>query len=174
MARRNSGAILRQIHTLFTAGTCSGLSDRQLLERFVACRDAVSELAFTVLVQRHGPMVLGVCRRILADPHDAEDAFQATFLVLVRKAGSIRVEGSVGRWLFGVATRVAARARANGQRRRRSRAIGSGSSRNRDGSCAVDRGRAGRDPIDPGRGAGQAAGTVPGSRVALRPGRVEP
>jgi len=118
MASRNSGAILRQIHTLFTAGTCSGLSDRQLLERFVTCRDAVSELAFTVLVQRHGPMVLGVCRRILADPHDAEDAFQATFLVLVRKAGSIRVEGSVGRWLFGVATRVAARARANGQRRR--------------------------------------------------------
>jgi len=118
MASRNSGAILRQIHTLFTAGTCSGLSDRQLLERFVACRDAVSESAFAVLVQRHGPMVLSVCRRILADPYDAEDAFQATFLVLVRKARSIRVEGSVGRWLFGVAMRVAARARANGRRRR--------------------------------------------------------
>jgi len=118
MARPNSSAILRQIHTLFTAGTCSGLSDRQLLEQFVARRDAISESAFAVLVQRHGPMVLGVCRRILADPHDVEDAFQATFLVLVRKAGSIRVEGSVGRWLFGVATRVAARARASGQRRR--------------------------------------------------------
>jgi RNA polymerase sigma factor (sigma-70 family) len=120
MVRRNSGAILRQIHALLSAGTFSGLSDRQLLERFIACHDEVSELAFTVLVERHGPMVLGVCHRILADPHDAEDAFQATFLVLVRKAGSIRVNGngSVGRWLFGVATRVAVRARADARRRR--------------------------------------------------------
>ena len=118
MVRRNSGAILRQVRTLFTAGTFSGLTDRELLERFVAPRDAVSELAFTVLVERHGPMVLGVCRRILADPHDADDAFQATFLVLVRKASSVRVDDSVGRWLFGVATKVAARARANARQRR--------------------------------------------------------
>ncbi len=118
MVKRNTGAALRQIRALLEAGTFCGLSDRQLLERFLACRDEVSELAFTVLVERHGPMVLGVCRRILADPHDAEDAFQATFLVLVRKAGSIRVDGSVGRWLFGVATRVAERARADAQRRR--------------------------------------------------------
>jgi RNA polymerase sigma factor (sigma-70 family) len=118
MGRSGSSAVLRQIHTLFTAGSFSGLSDQQLLERFVACRDAASESAFTVLVQRHGPMVLGVCRRMLADPHDAEDAFQATFLVLVRKARSIKVDGSVGRWLFGVAARVAARARENSQRRR--------------------------------------------------------
>ena len=117
MARRSSAAVLRQIETLFTAGSCSGLSDRQLLDRFVAHRDAVAELAFTALVERHGPMVLGVCRRILADSHDAEDAFQATFLVLVRQAGSIRVDGSLGRWLFGVATRVAKRARANVRRR---------------------------------------------------------
>ena len=117
MTRRSSAAVLRQMHTLFTAGTCNGLSDRQLLERFVARRDAVAELAFTTLVERHGPMVLGVCRRILANSHEAEDAFQATFLVLVRQAGSIRVDGSLGRWLYGVATRVAARARANARRR---------------------------------------------------------
>jgi RNA polymerase sigma factor (sigma-70 family) len=118
MARSSSSAVLRQLHTLFSVGTNSGLSDRQLLERFVARRGAISESAFTVLVQRHGPMVLGVCRRFLADPHDADDAFQATFLVLVRKAGSVRVEGSIGGWLFGVATRVAARARASARRRR--------------------------------------------------------
>jgi RNA polymerase sigma factor (sigma-70 family) len=117
MTRRSSAAVLRQIETLFTAGSCSGLSDRQLLDRFVAHRDAVAELAFTVLVERHGPMVLGVCRRILADSHDAEDAFQATFLVLVRQASSIRVDGSLGRWLFGVANRVATRARATARRR---------------------------------------------------------
>ena len=63
-------------------------------------------------------MVLGVCRRILRDPHDAEDAFQATFLVLARRGRSIRVEGSLGRWLFGVATRVATRARSDEMRRR--------------------------------------------------------
>src|SRR5262245_1029724 len=114
----NSGMFLRQIHALFHRGTFSGLSDRELLDRFLARRDEVSELAFAALVERHGPMVLGVCRRFLVDPHEAEDAFQATFLVLVRKAGSIRVEGSVGRWLFGVATRVASRARADARRRR--------------------------------------------------------
>jgi RNA polymerase sigma factor (sigma-70 family) len=118
MVGRNSGAALRQIHSLFTAGTFSGLSDQQLLERFLARLGEVSELAFTVLVERHGPMVLGVCRRILVDPHDAQDAFQATFLLLVRKAGSIRIDGSVGRWLFGVALRVASRARADARRRR--------------------------------------------------------
>jgi len=119
MGKRDSEAVLRQIHTLFTVGSLGGLSDRQLLERFAAHRDAVGELAFTALVERHGPMVLGVCRRILVDPHDADDAFQATFLVLVRQAGSIRVDGSVGRWLYGVATRVAARARANNSRRQK-------------------------------------------------------
>ena len=117
MTRRSSGAVVQQMHMLFTAGTCNGFSDRQLLKRFVARRDAVAELAFTTLVERHGPMVLGVCRRILADSHNTEDAFQATFFVLVRRAGSIRVDGSLGRWLYGVATRVAARARANARRR---------------------------------------------------------
>jgi ketosteroid isomerase-like protein/biotin carboxyl carrier protein len=86
-----------QIQSLFAAGTLSGLSDHQLLDRFLGSRDAVAEMAFAVLVERHGPMVLGVCRRILADPHDAEDAFQATFLVLVKRARSVRVDGSLDR-----------------------------------------------------------------------------
>ena len=124
MVRRDSGTILRQINALLTAGTLSGFSDADLLERFLAGRDEVSELAFTVLVERHGPMVLGICRRILADPHDAEDAFQATFLVLVRKAASVRVEGSIGRWLFGVATRVASRSRADLRRRHNREHVG--------------------------------------------------
>src|SRR5277367_4403902 len=126
MTRRSSGAVLRQIHTLFTAGSSHGLSDRQLLERFVARRDAVAELAFATLVERHGAMVLGVCRRILADSHEADDAFQATFLVLVRQAGSIRVDGSLGRWLYGVATRVATHARASTRRRQRREQSGLG------------------------------------------------
>ena len=126
-----TGVILRQVQALLGAGTFSGLSDRQLLERFLERRDEVAELAFAVLVERHGPMVLGVCRRIVGDPHDAEDAFQATFLVLARRARSIRVEGSLGRWLFGVATRVATRARSDDRRRRLRERSGAGSARSR-------------------------------------------
>jgi RNA polymerase sigma factor (sigma-70 family) len=117
MARSKTTGVARRIHVLFQAESLVGLSDGQLLERFLADRDEASELAFTALVQRHGTMVLGVCRRILDDPEEAEDASQATFLVLIRKARSIRVEGSVGRWLYGVATRVAARGRARIRRR---------------------------------------------------------
>jgi RNA polymerase sigma factor (sigma-70 family) len=109
------------MQVLLSAGTVSGLSDGELLTRFLGQRDEAAELAFAVLVERHGPMVLGVCRRILCDPHDAEDAFQATFLVLARKGRSVRVEGSLGRWLFGVAARVATRARSDRGRRARER-----------------------------------------------------
>src|SRR6516164_2472292 len=76
------------------------------------------EAAFSALVATHGPMVLGVCRRVLSDPNDVEDAFQATFLVLVKKAGSIRDRSVLGTWLYGVARRVALRARVNARRRR--------------------------------------------------------
>ena len=118
MAVGTSGAVLRDIQTLFDTGTASGLSDRQLLERFASRRDASAEAAFEVLVLRHGPMVLRVCRNVLGDSADAQDAFQATFLVLVRRRGSIRGMDSIGGWLYGVACRVAARARVEAARRR--------------------------------------------------------
>src|SRR5581483_9321050 len=94
----------------------AGPTDAELLERFLASRD---ETAFEALVRRHGPMVLGVCRRILRDSHDAEDAFQATFLVLVRKAASVVPREQLGNWLYGVAYRTALKARTARARRRR-------------------------------------------------------
>jgi RNA polymerase sigma factor (sigma-70 family) len=92
----------------------ANLTDRQLLERFALQRD---EESFTQLVQRHGPMVLGVCRQILRQEQDAEDAFQATFLVLSRQAGTIRGGEALPNWLFSVATRLARRMRAAAMRR---------------------------------------------------------
>ena len=112
------GAALRQIQSLYTAGTCSGLTDGQLLERYMAGRGERADAAFAALVERHGSMVLRICRAVLRDEHDAEDAFQATFLVLARRAGSIRHHGSLGSWLFGVAGRVAQCARSGAARRR--------------------------------------------------------
>ena len=121
MAAVSSVAVFRDIQTLFDSGTASGLSDRQLLERFVNEQDtsAQAEAAFETLVLRHGPMVLRVCHNVRGKGTDAQDAFQATFLVLVRRCRSIRRFESVGSWLYGVACRVAARARVEAARRRR-------------------------------------------------------
>src|SRR5215469_1939592 len=105
---------MRLFRQLFISGPVSGLDEGQLLERFVTAND---EAAFSALLALHGPMVLGVCRRVLGDGHDVEDAFQATFLVLVKRARSIRDPGRLGPWLFGVARRVAMRARAEAARR---------------------------------------------------------
>jgi HlyD family secretion protein len=116
MAGGSSVTVVRDIQTLFDHGTASGLSDRQLLDRFVNRHDA--EASFEVLVLRHGPMVLRVCQNLLDDPNDAHDAFQATFLVLVRRCRSMKGIESVGGWLYGVACRVAARARVDSARRR--------------------------------------------------------
>jgi RNA polymerase sigma factor (sigma-70 family) len=106
--------VLGQLERVFRRGTLAGLSEASLLERYALRRD---EAAFAALVARHGPMVLGVCRRVLRDEHDVEDAFQATFLVFVRRAGAIRDGDLVGHWLYGVAHRVAVRARANAAKR---------------------------------------------------------
>src|SRR5262249_15386025 len=96
------------------AGPPAAASDAQLLGRWTAGRD---ETAFELLVRRHGPMVLAVCRRVLADPNDADDAFQATFLVLARKAGSVARGEVLAAWLHRVAGRAASRVRADRLRR---------------------------------------------------------
>jgi RNA polymerase sigma factor (sigma-70 family) len=95
-----------------------GLSDEELLDRFVDGGDDAAEAVFRAIVVRHGPMVLGVCRHVLNQLQDAEDAFQATFLVLARKAGSIRDRRVLAHWLYEVAYRIAMRAKSNGGRRR--------------------------------------------------------
>jgi RNA polymerase sigma factor (sigma-70 family) len=115
MASASRGDVYQQIARLYGEGTLSGLGDGQLLDRYVKFQD---EAAFEALVNLHGPMVFGLCRRLLRDPRDIEDAFQATFLILVRKAPTIRDRGLLSNWLFGVAYRVARRARTNTLRRR--------------------------------------------------------
>src|SRR5258708_7814044 len=114
MAHSEMNGFLRQLRraALRHGG---GVTDGQLLECFLRARE---EAAFEELVRRHGPMVLGVCRRVLLNRHDAEDAFQATFLILVRKASSIVARETVGNWLYGVAFRTAQKARAAAARRR--------------------------------------------------------
>jgi RNA polymerase sigma factor (sigma-70 family) len=116
---RKDGAVRRQLSTLFNIGAVRELTDGQLLERFSTGPGEVAELAFEALVERHGAMVLRVCRAHLADPHDTEDAFQATFLILVKKARNLWVRDSLGPWLHQVAFRTASCARSNASRRRR-------------------------------------------------------
>ena len=108
-------AVVRDLQTLFEMGVMGALSDGQLLGRFMERRE---EAVFEAIVRRHGPMVWGVCRRVLRDHHDAEDAFQATFLVLARKAASIMPREKLGNWLYGVAYQTATKARAMRAKRR--------------------------------------------------------
>jgi RNA polymerase sigma factor (sigma-70 family) len=111
-------AASRHLSTVFGAGAIGSLPDGELLRRFLAGRgDDDSASAFAALVERHGPMVLGVCRRALGNLHDAEDAAQATFLILARRGGSMRRADSLASWLFGVALKVAAKRRAQAARR---------------------------------------------------------
>lgn len=117
MVLGSSGPLARQLDQLWNTGAVSGLGDAELLSRFVVASGPTSEQAFECLLERHGPMVLGVCRNILGRAQDADDAFQATFLVLVRKARSIRVDASLAPWLHAVACRTALRARATRARR---------------------------------------------------------
>jgi RNA polymerase sigma factor (sigma-70 family) len=115
MATAQLGNLLRHIHTLAAPGGAGPRSDRELLDDFAGRRD---EAAFAALVARHGPMVLRVCRRVLGHEQDAEDAFQATFLVLARHTGSIRKREALAGWLHGVAYRTAMKARRSAARRR--------------------------------------------------------
>jgi RNA polymerase sigma factor (sigma-70 family) len=114
MDDRTTNPLLRYLHKVAAPGEVGRLTDRQLLERFVQRRD---EAAFEVLVHRHGPLVWRVCRQILHNAQDCEDACQATFLVLVRKAGSVGRPELLGNWLYGVALRVAGRIRKTVGRR---------------------------------------------------------
>jgi RNA polymerase sigma factor (sigma-70 family) len=116
MVQSKGGGVVRELETLWSTGTLTGASDAQLLERFALDRDATAELAFRELLERHAPMVMGVCRQIVRRPQDVDDAFQATFLVLVRKARSIQVRESLGPWLYKVAYRTAQRARVSAWR----------------------------------------------------------
>jgi RNA polymerase sigma factor (sigma-70 family) len=115
MASDQNRTAFKRIDRLLDRGSVTGLREDQLLDRFVAERD---DVALEALVEWHRPMVLGVCRRWLANPHDVDDAFQATFLILVRKAQALRDVSRLGPWLHGVAYRVAVRARADAARRR--------------------------------------------------------
>jgi len=115
MASGRLALLTRYLHHAALLQNGAGLNDGQLLERFLVRRE---EAAFSALVRRHGPMVLGVCRRVLRNAHDAEDAFQATFLVLVRKAQMLLPRANVGGWLYGVAHNIALKARALATRRR--------------------------------------------------------
>lgn|GEM_PF-1070606 len=117
MASGQQGVGLPTFRTLFGVGAVGSMSDGQLLGRFVAGGDEVREAAFSALVARHGPMVLGVCRALLGDPHDADDAFQAIFLALARKARTIRDPELLGSWLYTVAQHTARKARAQRARR---------------------------------------------------------
>src|SRR5262249_39019234 len=106
MGHEQAGSVLPLPRHSECAPTAEGLSDSDLLSRFATYQDAA---AFEALVRRHGPLVQGVCRRVLHDTHAAEDAFQATFLVLVRKAGSLSRPELLGNWLYGVAHRIASK-----------------------------------------------------------------
>src|SRR5215469_13729048 len=116
MASETAHVLAKCLNHLSSTARIEGLPDRELIERFAVQRD---EDAFAVLVRRHGPMVLRVCQRVLHDVHAAEDAFQAAFLLLSRKATSLRRADSVGCWLHGVAYRLSLKARTQLARQRR-------------------------------------------------------
>ncbi|WP_422931799.1 RNA polymerase sigma factor [Singulisphaera sp. PoT] len=140
MARGSKIVVEAELRTLFEAGSVAGLSDGELLDRFLAQGDPAAELAFAALVERHGPMVWRVCREVLRESNDADDAFQATFLILVRRARAIRKQASVGPWLYGVALRVARSARRRAARLRDRGHVADGQARESGGSMAeVDR-----------------------------------
>src|SRR6266542_4317547 len=115
MAAGQLNKVVEHVRSVLVTQDVLGLADSDLLNRYVRHKD---EAAFEALLRRHGPMVMGVCRRVLHSSHDAADAFQATFLVLVRKASTLRNPGLLGNWLYGVAYRTALEARKAAAKRR--------------------------------------------------------
>jgi DNA-directed RNA polymerase specialized sigma24 family protein len=124
MTKMATSPVVQLIRRLGEDHLVKQLTDQELLDRFRSARD---EAAFHGLVRRHGSMVLDVCRNVLGNEADSEDAFQATFLILAQKAGAIRKNASVGSWLYGVAYRTARKAQEGSGRRRRREARASGS-----------------------------------------------
>ena len=116
MATRGMDSVFQHLRRLALLQAGTGVTDGQLLESFVTNHDSA---AFEALVRRHGPMVQGVCLRVLRNQHDAEDAFQATFLVLAHKAARVIPREMVGNWLYGVAHTTALRAKAKAAKRLR-------------------------------------------------------
>src|SRR5436305_9368808 len=114
MATSQMSEVIQHLRRVVLRGG-AGLTDGQLLEDYLCRRD---EAALAALVRRHGPMVWGVCRRVLGNYHDAEDAFQATFLVLVRRATSVASPELLANWLYGVAHQTAMKARATVAKRK--------------------------------------------------------
>ena len=117
MTVRLAGSASQGLQTLFRWGAIGNWTDSQLVTLFLTDKEG-REAAFRELIHRHGPMVLGICRRVLGDEHAAEDAFQATFLVLVKKAGALRDCNLLSNWLYGVALRIASKEKAGRVRRR--------------------------------------------------------
>jgi hypothetical protein len=150
--------ILRHLRRALALPELGCLSDEHLLARFVTSRD---EEAFEALVRRHGQMVLGVCRRVLGDPHEADDAFQATFLVLATKAASVVPAEMLPNWLYGVARQAAVRARAAAAKHRR---------RERDRSCTCPS----RRPPRPTPVTTCGPSSTRNCRCICRPGRAAP
>jgi RNA polymerase sigma factor (sigma-70 family) len=116
--RTEPSVVNRELGRLFHLGTAGSMTDPQLLEVFLGENDQSAALAFEAIVERHGPMVLRTCRTVLRDLHAAEDAFQATFLILARKAQSLGSRELLGNWLHGVAVRTARKARAQSAKQR--------------------------------------------------------
>ncbi len=167
MASGNSSGFTQAIHVLFEVGTLGGLTDGQLLEQFAARK---TEAAFAALLARHGPMVLSVCEGLLDDTHDAEDAFQATFLILAKKSRSIRDPDLLSNWLYGVARRTAQKAKAR-RARWRGREAGEGAMSSvavGDGLVELESG-APRGDGGAARGGGSATPKPPCTDRALLP-----
>ena len=139
MASGTSASVARHLGSLFEGSSVAGLSDRQLLDRFIAQRDAAGEAAFAALVVRHGPLVLSVCTELLGDRHHAEDAFQAVFLVLAQKAHSIRDPDVLESWLYGVALRTSRCAKLRLGRIRKNEAAASMVKASSSGAAPVTR-----------------------------------